>query len=263
MLDAARQAAAAGMRAIVLKSHHELTAGHAQAIRNLVPGVEVLGGVTLNHSVGGLNPDAVEAAAALGARLVWMPTFTSAHHLRVHGAPAGEVARGITVLDDQGRLSAATQSVLDVVADRGLALATGHLAPRESALLATEARRRGIHAVLVNHPEMPFIDFPQDLQRELARLDGLYFERCYNAALGDHAAPGARPERPHDLTRIAAEIRTVGVASTVLSSDLGQPENPLPADGLRRYLAGLAELGFTTGDLDRMSRTNPAQVLRL
>ena len=33
-----------------------------------------VGGIVLNSPVGGANPDAVRLAAALGGRIVWMPT---------------------------------------------------------------------------------------------------------------------------------------------------------------------------------------------
>lgn len=248
MLEVARAAAVAGMRAVVFKSHNEHTAGHAALVGKVVPGVGVFGGVVLNRYVGGLNPDAVETAAALGARLVWMPTFTSAHHLRVEGKPEKD---GVTVLNGQGRLSNAAQALLDVVAAHGLALATGHLAPAESALLVPEARRRGVRAVVVTHPEAAFIEFPLDLQRELAALGGVFFERCYNSALAN----------PGGVRQIAAAIRAVGVETTVLSSDLGQPENPAPVEGLLQYHRALMQAGLTPAELDRMARANPAQVL--
>jgi hypothetical protein len=254
MLEVARAAASAGMRAIVLKSHHEHTAGHAAVLSGLISGITVIGGVTLNRAVGGLNPEAVETTAALGGRIVWMPTFTAAHHLRVDGKPA---ERGVTVLDERGRLSAAAYDVLDVVAARGLTLATGHLSPTESALLVPEARRRGVRAVIVTHPEASFIDVPLDLQQQLAGIDGVYFERCYNSALRNGA-----PSAPR-LDEIARAIRAVGVATTILSSDLGQPENPFPTDGLRAYHRALLERGFTPADLDAMARTNPAAALGL
>ena len=42
--------------------------------------VRVLGALTLNASVGGMNPLAVEIAAREGARILWMPTVDAANH---------------------------------------------------------------------------------------------------------------------------------------------------------------------------------------
>ena len=44
-----------GMRAIVLKSHFDPTAGLALLARKAVPGIEVFGGIDLNLPVGGMN----------------------------------------------------------------------------------------------------------------------------------------------------------------------------------------------------------------
>lgn len=255
MIEVAQHAAAAGMRAVVFKSHHEQTAGHAWLVRQMVSGVEVFGGVALNRFVGGLNVRAVETAALLGGRIVWMPTFTALHHLRRHGVPH---QGGVTVFDAHDRLTPDALDVLDTVAAHKLALATGHLSPAESAALAREARRRGVHAVVVNHPEMPFIDFPTELQRELAEVDGIFFERCYNAALSLDGL-----EVPERVAFIAQQIRTLGAASTILSSDLGQPENPAPAAGFARYLHALQEAGVSAAEIDRMAHQNPARVLGL
>ena len=84
-VDAARQAKAAGMRAIVIKNHYEFTSGLAYIVRKEVPGIEVFGGVDLNLTVGGINPAAVEYMAATTGgfgRMVWMATFDSENQVR-------------------------------------------------------------------------------------------------------------------------------------------------------------------------------------
>jgi hypothetical protein len=59
-IEWAELARTAGMRAIMMKSHVFPTAEKAQLIRKVVPGIEIFGGLSLNYSVGGLNPLAVE-----------------------------------------------------------------------------------------------------------------------------------------------------------------------------------------------------------
>ena len=76
-LDLARRCAETGLAGFVLKSHYVPTAERAAVVRKAVPGVDVLGAVTLNGSVGGMNPAAVEIAGRQGARIVWMPTVDS------------------------------------------------------------------------------------------------------------------------------------------------------------------------------------------
>src|SRR6185312_13760933 len=73
-VDAAQQAAQAGMRAIVIKSHHHTTAPELVPLKTHdlknVP-VQVFGGVALNSYVGGLNPYIVDMTLRLGGKIVW------------------------------------------------------------------------------------------------------------------------------------------------------------------------------------------------
>jgi hypothetical protein len=256
MLEVARAAADVGMRAVVFKSHHQPTAGHAQLINQALGREIAYGGAVLNRYVGGLNPAAIEAAAALGGRIVWMPTFDSAHHRRFHGEP---LDGALGVLDAAGRLTPAAQDVLEAIAAHGLVLATGHLSPEETRVLVPEARRRGVRAVVVTHPEAGFVAVPVALQLELATLDMVFFERCANSSAGR----AGEPTPPEQLDRIVAGIRAVGVETTVLATDYGQPANAFPVDGLRGYYEALLARGITAAELERMSRLNPATVLGL
>ena len=63
---------ALGFTTVVLKAHEGSTVERAAAAGGADAGV--YGGVVLNSPVGGANPDAVEVAARLGGRAVWMPT---------------------------------------------------------------------------------------------------------------------------------------------------------------------------------------------
>src|SRR6202051_2446954 len=58
-IDLAKLAKSRGMRAIVLKNHYEPTASLAYIVRKEVPGIEVFGGISLDLTVGGVNPAAV------------------------------------------------------------------------------------------------------------------------------------------------------------------------------------------------------------
>ncbi|MER3420041.1 MAG: cytosolic protein, partial [Chloroflexota bacterium] len=80
-VELARRTIAAGMAGFVLKSHYICTADRATLIRTLFPEVQAFGGLTLNNSVGGLNPIAVDIAGRLGNKVVWLPTVDSANEL--------------------------------------------------------------------------------------------------------------------------------------------------------------------------------------
>jgi microsomal dipeptidase-like Zn-dependent dipeptidase len=65
------------------------------------------------------------------------------------------------------------------------------------------------------------------------------------------------------IDRLAEDIRKVGVEHAILSSDLGQAGNPLPADGFATYMEALRAKGFSNQELDRMAKQNPARLLGL
>ena len=69
--------------------------------------------------------------------------------------------------------------------------------------------------------------------------------------------------RQSRIDRIAVDIRSVGVEHAILSSDLGQAGNALPADGLAAFIHALRTKGFTDQELDRMAKQNPAALLGL
>ena len=243
----ARAAKAAGMRALLLKSHHTITADLAQVVEGVVGGIRVFGGVTLNEPVGGLNPEAVRAAIALGAKEIFMPTHSAANQRR-HDGKTG----GITILDDAGHLRNEVKPILALVAEADVILGTCHLSPDEILVLVHEARRAGVRKVLVSHPELNSLAIPLAMQKAMAS-EGAFFERMH---LHGNSAT--------DLPGLAAMTRAVGVERTVLVTDLGAAVYDLdPVQGMREFLQQMATQGFSQAEIDLMARQTPARLLGL
>lgn len=249
VIDLARAAKAAGMRAVVLKNHYEPTASLAYLVRKAVPGLDVFGGISLDLTVGGVNPAAVEWMTKVSGgfgKVVWLPTFDSEAQVSRDGQnrPFAPVARGGTLLPE-------VLQVIRLAARHGLLLETGHSSPRESLLIIAEAKRQGVAHVLVTHAMTnPGGPMSLDEMQEAARL-GALLEIVYS------------PLTDAQLQREADAIRTIGAAAFVLSSDLGQPQNPLHTDGLLALYKGLMAHGISAADIDTMSRRNPARLLGL
>src|SRR6267378_571369 len=115
--EAAREAAAAGHRAIVLKSHDSPTASLAWAVqRNVGNSISVFGGICCDREIGGVNPAAVEVALDLGAPIVWLPTLSSRQDFE-NGVAAqlGIPGPGIVVTDTDDQLLPETHDVLALV----------------------------------------------------------------------------------------------------------------------------------------------------
>lgn len=251
-IEAAQQAKARGMRAIVLKNHYEYTSGLAYIVGKQVPGIEVFGGVDLNLTVGGMNPAAVEyMAATTGARgkLVWMSTFDAENQVRV-----SKENRPFVSVSKDGQLLPATKAVIASIARHGLVLATGHVSADEGLMLVREAKRQGVQHIVITHAMNDPIRMTVPQMQEAAKLGALV--EFVGGNIGD-ADGKAR------MDRFADAIRKVGPEFCILSSDLGQKGNPLPTDGFNAFIGAMKAHGFSDQDIDRMARRNPAQLLGL
>ncbi len=251
-IDVATLARERGMRGIVLKNHYESTAGIAYLVRRIVPGIEVFGGIDLNLTVGGINPAAVEHMTRVTGgwgRVVWMPTFDAENQVRY----SKEIRPFVRVAQD-GELVPAAKEVIALIAKHRLVLATGHSSPAEALMLLREGRQQGVRHMVVTHATFPpvLMDVPQ--MQEAARL-GAFVELVG----GSPAGAGAQAR----LDRLAATIREVGPEFCILSSDLGQPGNPLPPDGFGALLMALRARGLTEQEIEQISKQNPARLLGL
>lgn len=251
-----------GMRALVFKNHVTSTADRAFLAMRRVPGIEIFGGITLNRAVGGVNPAAVEWMFRMEGgrgRVVWLPTFDADHHLKTFGQ-AGE---GLKVAIG-GRVTPETEAVLKIVAREDLVLATGHVTPEEVLAVIERARELGVKRIVVTHAmaEVPLLNMAQ--LKRAAEL-GAYLEYVYlNNRTGPDAHQGwMKHWRRISYADLAAAVREIGADHWVLSSDLGQTENPLHTDGYKRMVAGLLKEGISPADVDKMTKTNPAWLLRL
>jgi hypothetical protein len=258
-LELAGAAAAAGMRAIVLKNHHLPTAGRAALVRKIVPEVQTIGSVSLNAAVGGLNPDAVRATLALDGRVVWLPTVSAENHLRhAKDTPPGAVqapmigTTPVPVVDADGAPLPALLEVLDVIAEHDVALATGHLAAGEASTVLKIAHERGVRRMVVTHVDAPSTKMPIDMQLELAEL-GVKFERCQilHHIFGD------------PVQQVLEDVRAIGVEHNVVSTDAGLVAVPKAVEAFERFRTELEAAGMTEEEWRVMACDNPARLLAL
>lgn len=269
-LELARRCLETGLAGFGLKSHYTSTAERARVVAAAVPGATVLGTITLNAAVGGLNPLAVEIAAREGARIVWFPTVSAVNeqHEITEERAGGRVpvwvafelslrdvgmnAEPVRVVDDDGRLTDAAERVLDVVARCELVLCTGHLARDEIFALVSAASERGIRDVVVTHPEFPSQSLAPADQVELADM-GAFMERVFTTAYTGKTTW----ERVFEATRV------VGVERTVWATDLGQLANPPVEDGLALMAEAFLGAGFVEDEIRTMAVTNTRRLAGL
>ncbi len=257
-IEAAKQAKKAGMSAIVLKNHVTCTADRAQIARKVVE-FPVFGGIVLNWGVGGLNPTAVANAIKLGAIEVWMPTVDAAHFLKdprtVPMLAAGKKTfqRGITILDNVGKLIDELWSILEMIAEHDLILATGHLALEESLILIKAAAKADVNKLVVTHPEASFFDPALEILKELVQ-QGALIEHVY-AYCTSIARKMVSPEK------IATMIKSIGVENIIMASDGGQRVNPPPVEMFKLFMKKMLENGISEDEIHVMTHENPAKLL--
>jgi hypothetical protein len=252
-IDEAIMAKARGMRAIVLKDHYESTAGRVYLVRKVVPGIEVFGGIDLNLTVGGMNAAAVEHMTMVTGgwgRFVWMSTFDAENNVRYE-----KQDRPFVRVSRNGELLPETKAVIATIARHGnLVLATGHVAPAEGLMLLREARRLGVRHMVVTHAINPPVEMSVTQMQDAAK-EGAFIEFVGGALKG--------PEGEVRMDKFADAIKKVGAAYCILSSDLGQQGNALPADGFAAFIAAMRKRGISGSDVDRMTKQNPAALLEL
>src|SRR5438105_2402901 len=266
-ISLARRFAELGMDGFVLKSHYGSTAERAAVVRAAVPETHVLGAISLNRAVGGINPLAVEIAAREGARTVWLPTVDSVNESHEREAPPGAKVpvwvklqlelreQGIElppvpVVDEQdGTVLPELREVLGMIARHNMLLATGHLSRDEIFAVVDAALEQGVRDIVITHPEFPSQDLPVEDQRRLADK-GALLERCFTT--------------PHTgkvtWERWLENIRATGPESSVLSTDLGQVFNPPVEDGMALMVDRLLESGFSEEEVHVMAVANTRRV---
>jgi hypothetical protein len=251
-LEVSMLSRARGMRGLVLKNHYDPTSGLAYMVRKQVAGLEVFGGVDLNLPVGGMNAAAVEHMAQVSGgygRVVWMSTFDAENQVRY-----SKESRPFVSVSRNGELLQATKDVIAVIAKRNLVLATGHVSADEGLMLLRDGKRQGVQRMVVTHAVNAPIEMSVAQMQEAAK-QGAFLEFVGGTMLSADA--------PARVDRFADAIRKVGAEFCILSSDLGQKGNPLPADGFAAFIMALKARGFSDADLDRMSKQNPATLLGL
>jgi hypothetical protein len=259
-----QQASAAGFAAVVTKDHDYSSVMTAALIRKHFPELKtkIYPSIVLNTVVGGLNPYAVEHTAALGGKIVWLPTLAAENHLRwqaqakwTHPASSDQMrpVTPVMVLNDDKSVRDDAKEILDIVAKNDMVLASGHLHVSETWIVFEEAQRRGVKRLVFTHPE-DIVDASLNDVKGIAAmgafvehslcmfLDGCKFKSCEAA----------------DLRR---QIDAGGVEQTILASDLGQVGTYSPLDGMRRGIKMCIDLGYSDDDIRKMVSTNAARAM--
>lgn len=257
-----------GMKGFGIKSHYFCTAERARLVQKLYPDIHPIGAICLNYPTGGINPSAVEMAARDGAKIVWMPTFDAANELdfllnqgsygelppwakvQLELNQQGKGQAGISILEN-GEITKNTHDVLDIIAQHQLILATGHLSKKEIFALVRAANDHQVKKIVITHPTFSSVNLSKEEQKELAE-QGAYLEQCFGVIT---------PVYGIDWDGLYETIRYVGPRHCILSSDLGQTNNPYPDEGMITFVKNLLDNGFTQEEIRNMTAVNTSRLV--
>ena len=268
-IEIATEARDAGYRGLVLKSIFSMNADRVELVRKVVPGIELFGSIVFNHTVGGLNPSAMRAAIGFGAKVAWLPTVHAQRHVEFFGMPTypwlgernpslshllKEERKPLRLLDDEGKLVKEATEIIELAADAGVVIGTGHVSAEEIFPNLIRAKEIGFKKMICTHVGWHATAWSRDEMMRMADL-GATLEFTVNPCM-----PARQQANPKDF---ADHIRAVGPERCILASDLGQRDNAHPVEGFRMFLRMMRNYGINDAELSLLTRSNPARLLDL
>lgn len=256
-LELTSSAIHSGARAIVIKGHHCSTVARAalcNAYNRELFGDNsfvMYGGLVLNYEAGGLNPQAVQTALEMGAKVIWLPTVDAENDYRKHGKSGG-----IRMTDSRGVAVEELRSIFSLIRDYDAVLATGHISPEEIRSVVDSARCIGVQKIVITHPEYWVVDMNLENQQELVSDYNVILERCF-------MQPLKNGQWICNAERNLAAIQKLGTGSTILSTDCGNPATPPWEKSMQQYLQFMADHNISREALRSMTQTMPARLLGL
>jgi hypothetical protein len=183
--------------------------------------------------LGGFNPDAVDVAAHMGGKFIWFPTISL-----------------IEMRNNPG-CNELIESILNIIAQNDMVLATGHLNPLEIFELIDGAKSCGVKRILINHPLTRVVGANMEEQKEMAKY--AFLEHCFVACmpLHDNLNPNL----------IAEAIDYVGPKKCIMATDFGQKHNLAPTMGFKFFIKSMMDRGISEKHINIMCSLNPRDLI--
>lgn len=253
----------AKMKAVVIKTWYTPSASRTALVQKIVDKwaaecglrpVKVIGGITLNYSVGGINPNAVERCLGFpNFKYVWMPMVDSYHHRKI--VYDDQTGKGIRFIDENRKIIPEMREIFRIIADNDFILASGHYPYEDTALLFEEAKKFGVKRMEIVHPAHIHSKHSIKRMKEAAQ-EGV---KLMLSGLGTLCFP-LHENGPVYAARM---IKEVGADNFVYGSDFGQIHNPPHIVGTRWMIQILLAYGVSREEIRKIFKINPAKHLGL
>lgn len=252
-IELAKHMIEAGFAGIGLKCHFAETAARAALLNEQFPGFHSVGGITLNRSVGGFNPFAVEMCGKMGGKFVWMPTLEARSYKKFHNPQftEAELTAFPYAFDENKKLLPSIHEVLEVAAHYKMIVGTGHLSAEEGLALIAAAKEHGVEKIVATHADNPADYYSLEQQVEAVKL-GAVIEHCYFTVYKNRTS----------IEDMVAQMQAVGFDNTYASTDFGQVDNPYPDEGIKEFLDALSAKGVADADLEKLVKINPESLIK-
>ena len=260
MLEVARDASKAGMRALAFKDHWNISCNAAYVAQKHVDylvekgelqhRVEIYGGSGTCH---GMNAAAMRIALQYpNFKMIWFPTFTSLGFWR----GAGHVEHGgVRLVSDTGQVLPEVAQIMEMAVEKKVGIGFGHTDFQELLPLAKKAKEIGARATL-DHPLLELNKLLLDEMKQLADL-GVYVGTYCQPMIPSLYQPVADP------METIRTIREIGPERCIIGSDFGQVLHMDTIDGMRVFIRALLAFGIKEHEVRTMLRDNPAKLMWL
>ncbi len=261
MIEIAIEGARAGMRALAFKDHWNVTGNAAYLVQRhvdtlvqsgqLASGVEVYGGVGLNH---GASAEFVRIALQYpNMKMIWFPTFESYGFWRSAGHPEHG---GVRLVDeDTGKVLPDVVKIMEMATEKKVGIGLGHTDFQELLPLAKAAREIGARCVL-DHPLLELNKLLLDEMKALV-AEGVYVGTYCQPMIPSLYQPVADP------FETVRTIQEIGADRCVIGSDFGQVLHVNSIDGVRIFIRALLGFGIKASEIKQMIADNPAKLMWL
>ena len=231
-METARSAYESQMAGFVLKSAYYPSTPIAYLLNQMYPGLSIIGSITLNQFVGGLNPKAMMSPSSLNTKVVWIPKSTE------------------NTLTKNYSLSNPMKEILKIIAANNLVLALDQLSYSENIIILEEAEKNHIANIVTGFNN----DIPNNDNLKHLTDFGAFIEFRFSSCMP--------PNNPMSIKDIAEKIKFLGYDKCIVSSDFGQWYNPSPAEGIRLAISSLLKEGLDSTQITQLVKSNPLNILK-
>lgn len=246
-----------GMKGIVLKTHGWPAVRLAKKLNSVYRDFHVYPSVTLNVTAGGPYPWVVEMAYQLGAKFIWLPTWSSLNDRKskvsftqiMIDKNYNRFFKDIpeecfyAEINGEGNLKQNIKDIVNLCKEHNLVLGTGHGSTEEALAVAKYAQEVGFSKLVFTHPNVGVSDVTDVQIKEFTECGG-YIELCML-----ETEPFADCMTPDHWLRIC---RNVGFDHCFLSSDhFWDWPMSIPAQ-FRHFLTNMHNVGASMDELMQM-----------